>query len=88
MSREIPIHKMIDQVFDSKADEIIDDIAEERTFIVNTLKLWIEDDEMWQQFAENKQMRKVFLMQMQALTMQELEANALIELVTIKQGVE
>jgi hypothetical protein len=88
MSKEIAIHKMIDQVFDSKADEIIDDIAEERTFIVNTLKLWIEDDEMWQQFAESKQMRKVFLMQMQALTMQELEANALIELVTIKQGVE
>ena len=88
MPKEITIDKMVDQVFDSKANEIIDDIAEERTFIVNTLKLWVEDDEMWQQFAENKQMRKVFLMQMQALTMQELEANALIELVTIKQGVE
>jgi hypothetical protein len=88
MSKEITIDKMVDQVFDSKANEIIDDIAEERTFIVNTLKLWIEDDEMWQQFVDSKQMRKVFLMQMQALTMQELEANALIELVTIKQGIE
>ena len=88
MPKEITIDKMIDQVFDSKANEMIDDIAEERTFIVNTLKLWVEDDEMWQQFAENKQMRKVFLMQMQALTLQELEANALIELVTIKQGID
>jgi hypothetical protein len=88
MPKEITIDKMVDQVFDSKANEIIDDIAEERTFIVNTLKLWVEDDEMWQQFAENKQMRKVFLMQMQALTLQELEANALIELVTIKQGID
>jgi len=88
MPKEITIDKMVDQVFDSKANEIIDDIAEERTFIVNTLKLWVEDDEMWQQFVESKQMRKVFLMQMQALTLQELEANALIELVTIKQGID
>ena len=88
MPKEITIDKMIDQVFDSKANEMIDDIAEERTFIVNTLKLWVEDDEMWQEFAENKQMRKVFLMQMQALTLQELETNALIELATIKNGVE
>lgn len=88
MPKEITIDKMVDQVFDSKANEIIDDIAEERTFIVNTLKLWVEDDEMWQQFVDSKQMRKVFLMQMQALTLQELEANALIELVTIKQGID
>jgi hypothetical protein len=41
MSREIPIHKMIDQVFEKGVDDIVDDVAEERTFIVNTLKLWI-----------------------------------------------
>jgi hypothetical protein len=88
MSREIPIHKMIEQVFEKGVDDIVDDVAEERTFIVNTLKLWINDDEMWQDFATNKNARKVFLNQMQALTLQELETNALIELATIKQGAE
>jgi hypothetical protein len=43
---------------------------------------------MWQDFATNKNARKVFLNQMQALTLQELETNALIELATIKNGVE
>jgi hypothetical protein len=88
MSKEIAIHKMIDQVFEKGVDDIVDDVAEERTFIVNTLKLWINDDEMWQDFATNKHARKVFINQMQALTLQELETNALIELATIKQGIE
>lgn len=88
MPKEIAIHKMVDQVFEKGVNEIIDDVAEERTFIVNTLKSWINDDEMWQEFATNKQSRKIFLNQMQALTLQELETNALIELATIKQGEE
>ena len=82
------IHKMIDQVFDKKANSVIDEIVEERTFILNSMKSWISDDEMWKQFVDEKDLRKVFIWQVQALTLQELESNALIELVTIKQGEE
>ena len=79
---------MVDQVFDKKATSVIDDIVEERTFILNLMKLWVSDDEMWQMLVDDKQMRKVFIQQVQSLTLQELETNALIELVTIKQGAE
>jgi putative Ca2+/H+ antiporter (TMEM165/GDT1 family) len=88
MSRPKAIHTMVDQVFVNGIEEMIDDIAEERTFIVNTLKLWINDDEMWQEFVDSKQNRKVFLNQVQALMLQELETNALIELATINNEVE
>jgi putative Ca2+/H+ antiporter (TMEM165/GDT1 family) len=88
MSRPKSIHTMVDQVFVNGIEEMIDDIAEERTFIVNTLKLWINDDEMWQEFVDSKQNRKVFLNQVQALMLQELETNALIELATINNEVE
>lgn len=88
MPKEIAIHKMIDQVFDRKANSVIDEIVEERTFILNSMKSWISDDEMWKQFVDEKDLRKVFIWQVQALTLQELESNALIELVTIKQGEE
>jgi len=88
MPKEIAIHKMVDQVFEKGVDDIIDDVAEERTFIVNTLKFWINNDEMWQDFATNKNARKVFLNQIQELTLQELQTNALIELATIKNGIE
>ena len=88
MSKEIAIHKMVDQVFDKSATSVIDEIAEERNFIVKALKHYIETDEVWQQFVDNKEMRKQFITSIQALTLQELETNALIELVTIKQGEE
>ena len=88
MPKEMSIHKMIDQVFDKKANSVIDEIVEERTFILNSMKSWISDDEMWKQFVDEKDLRKVFIWQVQALTLQELESNALIELVTIKQGEE
>ena len=88
MSKETPIHKMVDQVFDKSATSVIDEIADERKFIVKALKHYIETDEVWQQFVDNKEMRKQFITSIQALTLQELESNALIELVTIKQGEE
>lgn len=88
MSKEMPIHKMVDQVFDKSATSVIDEIADERKFIVKALKHYIETDEVWQQFVDNKEMRKQFITSIQALTLQELETNALIELVTIKQGEE
>ena len=50
----MPIHKMVDQVFEKGANALVDEIAEERQFIVSTLKDWINDDEMWKDFATNK----------------------------------
>jgi hypothetical protein len=91
MPKEIAIHKMVDQVFEKGVNRLVDEIAEERTFIVNTLRKWIEDDQMWEAFvtAEDKQTgRKLFIESLQELTLQELQTNALIELATIKHGVE
>jgi tRNA A37 N6-isopentenylltransferase MiaA len=83
--KEKPIHKMIDEVFDKQLEnELIDEIAEERNFIVNTLKSWIDTDEMWEQMVENKEARKLFLMNMQMLFLTELENSTLIELATTK----
>jgi len=83
--KERPIHKMIDEVFDKQLEnELIDEIAEERNFIVNTLKSWIDTDEMWEQMVENKEARKLFLMNMQMLFLTELENSTLIELATTK----
>ena len=84
MKKEIPIHKMIDQVFEKGANALVDEIAEERTFIVNTLKDWINDNEMWKDFVDNKQGRQMFIQAVQELALQELQTNALIELATIK----
>ena len=85
MPKEKPIHKMIDEVFDKQLEnELIDEIAEERNFIVNTLKSWIDTDEMWEQMVENKEARKLFLMNMQMLFLTELENSTLIELATTK----
>ena len=76
---------MIDEVFDKQLEnELIDEIAEERNFIVNTLKSWIDTDEMWEQMVENKEARKLFLMNMQMLFLTELENSTLIELATTK----
>jgi hypothetical protein len=91
MPKEIAIHKMVDQVFEKGVNRLVDEIAEERTFVVNTLRKWIEDDQMWEAFvtAEDKQTgRKLFIESLQELTLQELQTNALIELATIKHGVE
>jgi len=83
--KEKPIHKMIDEVFDKQLEnELIDEIAEERNFIVNTLKSWIDTDEMWEQMVDNKDARKLFLMNMQMLFLTELENSTLIELATTK----
>ena len=80
----MPIHKMVDQVFEKGANALVDEIAEERTFIVNTLKDWINDNEMWKDFVDNKQGRQMFIQAVQELALQELQTNALIELATIK----
>ena len=89
MSKEKPIHKMVDEVFDKELEtDLFDEIVEERNFIVNTLKTWIETDAIWEQFVDNKEQRKMFLMQMQMLFLTELENSTLIELATTKHGDE
>ena len=87
MSKEKPIHKMIDEVFDKELEtELFDEIVEERNFIVSTLKTWIETDAIWEQMVNNKEERKQFLMHMQMLFLTELENSTLIELATTKHG--
>ena len=86
MKKEMPIHKMVDQVFEKGANALVDEIAEERQFIVKTLKNWLNDDEMWQDFVTSKQGRQMFIQAVQELALQEMSTNALIELATIKQG--
>ena len=82
--REKPIHKMVDEVFEKGVNNLIDEIAEERQFIISTLKEWINDDEMWKDFVDNKQGRQMFMASLQELILQEMSTNALIELATIK----
>ena len=84
MKKEIPIHKMVDQAFVKGANALVDEIAEERQFIVSTLKDWINDDEMWKDFVTSKDGRKMFIYAVQELALQEMSTNALIELATIK----
>ena len=87
MPKEKPIHKMVDEVFDKELEtDLFDEIVEERNFIVNTLKTWIETDAIWEQMVDNKEERKQFLMQMQMLFLTELENSTLIELATTKWG--
>jgi hypothetical protein len=87
--KEKPIHKMVDEVFDKELEtELFDEIVEERNFIVNTLKTWIETDAIWEQMVDDKEQRKMFLMQMQMLFLTELENSTLIELATTKHGDE
>jgi DNA phosphorothioation-dependent restriction protein DptG len=87
MPKEKPIHKMVDEVFDKELEtDLFDEIVEERNFIVNTLKTWIETDAIWEQMVENKEERKQFLMHMQMLFLTELENSTLIELATTKHG--
>lgn len=86
MKKETPIHKMVDQVFEKGVNNLVDEIVEERQFIIKTLKDWINDDEMWKDFVTSKDGRKMFISAVQELALQEMSTNALIEIATIKQG--
>ena len=78
---------MVNEVFDKELDnDLIDEIVEERNFIVNTLKSWIETDEVWQQMVDDKEQRKSFLNNMQMLFLTELQNSTLIELATTRHG--
>jgi len=56
-----PIHKMVDEVFDKDiTQDLIDELAEEKTFIVNTLRKFVESDEMWAQLADSREARNNF----------------------------
>ena len=80
---------MVDDEIDKELEtELFDESVEQRNFIVKTLKTWIETDEIWEQMVENKEERKMFLMQMQMLFLTELENSTLIELATTKHGDE
>jgi len=85
--KEKPIHKMVEEVFDKDIDiHLINEIAEERNFIVNTLKKFVEHDEIWVQLVDNMEARKNFLINLQMLFLNEIENNTLIELATTKWG--
>lgn len=89
MARPKAIHTMVDEVFDKQLDSnLIDEIVEERLFIVNTLREFIETDEIWEQLVDNKEARKLFINNLQVLFMQETENSILIELATTKHGDE
>jgi hypothetical protein len=85
--KEKPIHKMVEEVFDKDIDiHLINEIAEERNFIVNTLKKFVEHDEIWVQLVDNMEARKNFLINLQMLFLNEIENTTLIELATTKWG--
>lgn len=87
MPKEKPIHKMVEEVFDKDVDiHLINEIAEERNFIVNTLKKFVEHDEIWVQLVDNMEARKNFLINLQMLFLNEIENQTLIELATTKWG--
>ena len=87
MPKEKPIHKMVEEVFDKDIDiHLINEIAEERNFIVNTLKKFVEHDEIWVQLVDNMEARKNFLINLQMLFLNEIENSTLIELATTKWG--
>jgi Flp pilus assembly CpaF family ATPase len=89
MARPKAIHTMVDEVFDKAVDDnLIQDIVEERLFIVNTLKQFLETDEIWEQMVHNKSARSLFINNLQVLFMQETENSILIELATTKHGDE
>ena len=87
MPKEKPIHKMVEEVFDKDIDiHLINEITEERNFIVNTLKKFVEHDEIWVQLVDNMEARKNFLINLQMLFLNEIENQTLIELATTKWG--
>jgi hypothetical protein len=78
---------MVEEVFDKDVThELIDELVEERTFIVNTLKKFVEHDELWVQLVDNMEARKQFLVNLQMLFLNEIENSTLIELATTKWG--
>jgi hypothetical protein len=87
--KEKPIHKMVEEVFDKDVtQDLIDELAEEKTFIVNTMKKFVETDEIWEQLLDNKEARKAFLNNLQMLFLNDIENSTLIELATTKHGDE
>jgi hypothetical protein len=85
--KEKPIHKMVEEVFDKDVtNDLLDELVEERTFIVNTLKKFVEHDELWVQLVDNMEARKQFLVNLQMLFLNEIENSTLIELATTKWG--
>lgn len=80
---------MIDEVFHKDLNkDLFDEIVEERNFVVNTLKQFIDTDEIWEQMVHNKSARSLFINNLQVLFMQETENSILIELATTKHGDE
>jgi hypothetical protein len=87
MPKEKPIHKMVEEVFDKDVtQDLIDELAEEKTFIVNTLKKFVEHDEIWVQLVDSIEARKAFLTNLQMLFLNDIENQTLIELATTKWG--
>ena len=87
MPKEKPIHKMVEEVFDKDVtQDLIDELAEEKTFVVNTMKKFVETDEIWEQLLDNKEARKAFLNNLQMLFLNDIENSTLIELATTKWG--
>jgi hypothetical protein len=87
MAKEKPIHKMVEEVFDKDiTNDLIDELVEERNFIVNTLKKFVEHDDLWVQLVDNMEARKQFLINLEMLFLNEIENTTLIELATTKWG--
>ena len=87
MPKEKPIHKMVEEVFDKDVtNDLIDELVEERNFIVNTLKKFVEHDDLWVQLVDNMEARKQFLINLEMLFLNEIENTTLIELATTKWG--
>jgi hypothetical protein len=87
MPKEKPIHKMVEEVFDKDVNtDLLDELVEERNFIVNTMKKFVEHDEIWVQLVDNIEARKQFLINLQMLFLNEIENQTLIELATTKWG--
>ena len=87
MPKEKPIHKMVEEVFDKDVThDLIDELVEERNFIVNTLKKFVEHDDLWVQLVDNMEARKQFLINLEMLFLNEIENSTLIELATTKWG--
>ena len=78
---------MVDEVFDKDVThDLIDELVEERNFIVNTLKKFVEHDDLWVQLVDNMEARKQFLINLEMLFLNEIENSTLIELATTKWG--
>lgn len=87
MPKEKLIHKMVDEVFDKDVThDLIDELVEERNFIINTLKKFVEHDDLWVQLVDNMEARKQFLINLEMLFLNEIENSTLIELATTKWG--